>query len=168
MPDQFSQDEFLSTHRVCGPPVKRCELGAMPRGGAISRTERVRPVEDAVLKTVALAMVSKVRVLGAPLFHVPVAQQTESDPLLEDQMRVRLSPGTLTPAWCNSSTLGSQPGNLGALPSAGAIFIRPIVQKENGRPTPGRPWSITTSGDHSSFLRSSKAEPPPDKRKMAV
>ena len=28
--------EFLSTHRVCGPPVKRCELGAMPRRGAIS------------------------------------------------------------------------------------------------------------------------------------
>ena len=26
---------FLSTHKVCGPPVKRCELGAMPRGGAI-------------------------------------------------------------------------------------------------------------------------------------
>ena len=58
---------FLSTHRVCGPPVKRCELGAMPRGGAISQTERVRLAEDAVLKTVAPAMVSKVRVLGAPL-----------------------------------------------------------------------------------------------------
>ena len=87
----------LSTHRVCGPPVKRCELGAMPRGGAISQTERVRLAEDAVLKTVAPAMVSKVRVLGAPPF--------------------------IPPAWCNSSTLGSQPGNPGALPGAGASFI---------------------------------------------
>ena len=57
---------FLSTHRVCGPPVKRCELGAMPRGGAISQTERVRSVEDAVLKTVALLSVSGVQVPGAP------------------------------------------------------------------------------------------------------
>ena len=37
----------------------------MPRGGAISQTERVRLAEDAVLKTVAPAMVFKVRVLGA-------------------------------------------------------------------------------------------------------
>ena len=43
----------------------------MPRGGAISQTERVRLVEDAVLKTVAPAMVSKVRVLGAPPFIRP-------------------------------------------------------------------------------------------------
>ncbi len=35
--------KFLSTHRVCGPPVKRCELGAMPRGGAISK-HGARPV----------------------------------------------------------------------------------------------------------------------------
>jgi hypothetical protein len=33
----------------------------MPRGGAISQTERVRLAEDVVLKTVAPAMVSKVR-----------------------------------------------------------------------------------------------------------
>lgn len=45
--------KFLSTHRVCGPPVKRCGLGAMPRGGANFETERVRSVEEAVLKTVA-------------------------------------------------------------------------------------------------------------------
>ena len=60
----------------------------------ISQTERVRLAEEAVLKTVAPAMVSKVRVLGAP----PIPP----------------------PAWCNSSTLGSQPGNPGALPGAGA------------------------------------------------
>ena len=43
----------------------------MPRGGAISQTVRVRLAEEAVLKTVAPAMVSKVRVLGAPLFSRP-------------------------------------------------------------------------------------------------
>ena len=113
---------FLSTHRVCGPPVKRCELGAMPRGGAISQTERVRLVEDAVLKTAAPAMVSGVRVPGAPPLH--------------------------SPAWCKSSTLDSQPGNPGASPGAGADFIHPLAQKESGRPTPGRPGSVTSSGDH--------------------
>ena len=114
----------------------------MPRGGAISQTERVRLAEDAVLKTVAPAMVSKVRVLGAPPFHPP--------------------------AWCNSSTLGSQPGNPGALPGAGATFIRPIAQKESDRLTSGRPRSVTSSGDHFSFLRSSKAEPSPDKRECTA
>jgi len=33
----LARKAFLSTHRVCGPPVKRCELGAMPRGAAISQ-----------------------------------------------------------------------------------------------------------------------------------
>ena len=47
----------------------------MPRGGAISQTERVRLAEDAVLKTVAPAMVSKVRVLGAPPFHPPAEEE---------------------------------------------------------------------------------------------
>ena len=98
----------------------------MPRGGAISQTERVRPVEETVSKTAAPFTVSKVRVLGAPpLYFIS------------------------TPAWCNSSMADSLSADLGALPSAGAIsFIRPIAQKESGRPTPGRPWSVTTSGDH--------------------
>src|SRR6185295_18419407 len=65
------REQFLSMHRVCSPPVKRCELGAMPRGGAISQTERVRSVEETVLKTVAPSSVSKVRVLGAPPFIPP-------------------------------------------------------------------------------------------------
>jgi len=43
------------------------------------------------------------------------------------------------------------------------FIYRPIAQKESGRPTPGRPWSVTTSGDHS-FLRSSKAEQSADNR----
>ncbi len=42
---------------------------------------------------------------------------------LKDKMRVRLSPGIPTPAWCKSSTFGSQPEDLGALPGAGAFFI---------------------------------------------
>ena len=39
---------FLSTHRVCGPPVKRCELGAMPRGGAIRRATLAHGLRPAV------------------------------------------------------------------------------------------------------------------------
>jgi hypothetical protein len=65
-PSTALKAKILSTHKVCGPPVKRCELGAIPRGGAIFTTERVRLVEDAVLKTVAPGMVSKVQILGAP------------------------------------------------------------------------------------------------------
>ena len=71
------REAFLSTHRVCGPPVKRCELGAMPRGGAIF-SEHVRPVEEAVLKTVAPCKVSGVQVPGAPLFSRPCSS-TDSE-----------------------------------------------------------------------------------------
>ena len=50
------------------------------------------------------------------------------------------------------------------------LLHRLIVQKENGRLTSGRPGSITSSGDHfiPPFLRSSKAEPSPDKRETAA
>ena len=40
-----------------------------------------------------------------------------------------------SPAWCKSSTPGSQPENHGALPGAGATYLRTIVQKENGKLT---------------------------------
>ena len=80
---------------------------------------------------------------------------------------MQLSPGT-TPAWCNSSTADSLSANPGVLTDAGATFIRPIAHKESDRLTSGRPRSVTSSGDHSSFLRSSKAEPSPDKRETAA
>ena len=97
----------------------------MPRGGAISQTERVRPVEETVSKTAAPFTVSKVRVLGAPpLYFIS------------------------TPAWCNSSMADSLSADLGALPSAGAIlYLTPDSSKENGRLTSGRPRSVTSSGD---------------------
>ena len=117
---------FLSTHRVCGPPVKRCELGAMPRGGAISQTERVRLVEEAVLKTVAPSKVSKVRVLGAPPSfirpHGAIAARLVLNQETPEHYRVRVP-----------------------------FLHRPIAQKESGRLTSGRPRSVTSSGDHSSI-----------------
>ena len=67
----------------------------MPRGGAISQTERVRLVEDAVLKTVAPAMVSKVRVLGAPHFIRPdgaVAARLVLNQETPEHYRVRVPP----------------------------------------------------------------------------
>jgi hypothetical protein len=169
--------QILSTHRVCGPPVKRCELGAMPRGGA-TFSEGARPDGR-----------------GSCLEHSRTFHGVQGS----SPWRSATSPSFPTPAWCNSSMADSLSADLGALPSAGAIFLflRPIAQKESGRPTPGRPWSITTSGDHflsrsivqkqngrptsdrlgsvtpssdqfSFTLCSSKAEPSPDKRETVA
>ncbi len=65
---------------------------------------------------------------------------------------------------CKSSTADSQSADLGAIPGAGAIFIRPIVQKENGRPTPRQTEERYLVRRPSSFLRSSKAEQSADNR----
>lgn len=95
----------------------------MPRGGAISQTERVRLAEDAVLKTVAPAMVSKVRVLGAPPFTRPHGAKAARLILNQQnsaQYRVRVP-----------------------------LLHRLIAQKESDRLTSGRPRSVTSSGDHS-------------------
>lgn len=111
-----SQRTECAARLLSGVSLVRCQ------GEEPFHTEHVRLDEDAVLKTAAPAMVSGVRVPGAPPLH--------------------------SPAWCKSSTLDSQPGNPGASPGAGADFIHPLAQKESGRPTPGRPGSVTSSGDH--------------------
>ena len=93
-------------HKVCSPPVKRCELGAMPRGGAILETERVRLVEDAVLKTVAPSSVSRVRLPGAPPFirpHGAIAARLVLNQKTPEHYRVRVP-----------------------------FFHRPIAQKQSG------------------------------------
>ncbi len=63
--------QFPLKHGVCCRPVKTCERGATPRRGAIFLKERVRLVEEAVLKTAAPSSVSKVRFLGAPPIFCP-------------------------------------------------------------------------------------------------
>jgi hypothetical protein len=40
-------------------------------------------------------------------------------------------------------------------------FIRPIVQKENGRLASGRPWRVTTPGDHFHSSVAQKQSPRP-------
>src|SRR5436190_3596829 len=103
----------------------------MPRGGAISQTERVRLAEDAVLKTVAPAMVSKVRVLGAPLFSRP----------------------------CSSTDLErSSPKGSDASATLVRDTSARTVQKQHGRLSIGRPRSITGCGCHFHSLDSSKGE----------
>ena len=56
---------FPDDVKVACPPVKRIVVVRVHVGEPISK-EHVRPVEEAVLKTVAPLSVSKVRVLGAP------------------------------------------------------------------------------------------------------
>lgn len=131
--ERFPREAFLSTHRVCGPLVKRCELGAMPRGGAISQTERVRLVEDADLSSVAPARVSTVHLHGATA---------------PPNKRILQAAGA---AILGAPPIHSPDSSKGEWPTR----IRQTVEGYHA----GRPFS---------FLRSSKAEPSPDKRETAA
>ncbi len=179
----ISKFQFLSMHKVCSPPVKRCEPGAIPGGGAILDSQPDQRA-GAGLNPDGAARLEE-HVLGCPPFSRGVTG-TPRDFInrrsgCDCRFRFESNSGGLTrvgrfpagsnfsPAWCKSSTSGSQPecyarkrspatrsgdcmaagaATLGALPGAGAPFPS-IAQKQSTRPITGRPGSITSWRDHS-------------------
>jgi hypothetical protein len=119
--------QFPGDVKVACPSVKRVVVVRVHIGEPF-HTERVRLVEEAVLKTVTPSQVSGVQIPGAP----PISYQVRSfafrrlaqgTPI---RAAVRGDPAKATassrlktelcsmPAWCNSSTADSQSANLGA------------------------------------------------------
>src|SRR4029450_4547134 len=85
---------FPDDVRAACPSVKRVVVVRVPVGEPFHSTERVRSVEDTDLKSVAPAMVSKVRVLGAPPFskrpHGAIAARLVLNQETPEHYRVRV------------------------------------------------------------------------------
>lgn len=131
---------FPLKHGVCCRPVKTCERVATPRGGAISQTEHVRPVEEPVLKTVAPCnMASGVQVPGAP-------------------------PLSITP----DSSKAEQPAHIrqtGERYLVGRPFhsYSSVAQKQSSRSITGRPRRATARRDHHAGWQSQSMQPPEER-----
>jgi hypothetical protein len=121
-----ARDHFISSRVRADhghPASKRNYAGAIPAGSKSSqRTECAARL---------LSGVSLVRCQGEEPFYTRSASG-RSRKLSRKQSHFQRCPRfeslalrhfIHTPAWCNSSTLGSQPGNPGALPGAGATFF---------------------------------------------